>query len=170
MSRETRSYNQKDVATMTSDYDYKRHSQLFTDKLGLRFSQSPLLVWEKIPFSFVLDYFVNIGGWLQQIREPSGLITRKACYSSKLDYVENIDVVDYNWISGPSSKSWKQSIQWLGGSSHQEGFDFQRSLFDARTPPELPEVVDFMSWKRKVTVATLAYVTARRKIGYVKSN
>lgn len=39
--------------------------EAFAAYYGLRARDIPALVWEKIPFSFVADWFVNVGDWLE---------------------------------------------------------------------------------------------------------
>jgi hypothetical protein len=38
-----------------------------TDHLGLEISQAPSVLWELTPFSWVVDYFVTVGPWLEDM-------------------------------------------------------------------------------------------------------
>lgn len=38
---------------------------------GVRLSDVPITAWELVPFSFLLDYVVNVGNWLEAIAAPS---------------------------------------------------------------------------------------------------
>lgn len=49
--------------------------------LGSRPQDTVQLIWEKIPFSFVADWFVNIGDWLQAIT-PDPFITYKGSWAT----------------------------------------------------------------------------------------
>lgn len=56
-------YDCKDIVT---GYDKLR---IFSDMFGLNFGLDVL--WEAVPFSFVVDWFFNAGNFLSQTRKPS---------------------------------------------------------------------------------------------------
>jgi len=66
-------------ATMTYTYDcpdidsYWDFIKVMRQMLGLRLSQS--LVWELIPFSFVLDWFFRVGDYLERFQESLWPVT-----------------------------------------------------------------------------------------------
>lgn len=56
--------------------------ELAKEKLGL--NANPAVVWDLIPFSFVVDYFVRIGDWLDRFKLSNIKLTygvQDACYS-----------------------------------------------------------------------------------------
>lgn len=55
---------------------------LAMDKLGL--NANPAIIWDLIPFSFVVDYFVRIGDWLERFKRSNLNLTfgvLDSCYS-----------------------------------------------------------------------------------------
>lgn len=65
-------------------------------------------VWDVIPFSFVVDWFFNIGRWLHQNRPklyPCDIIIDDYCESIRLDTDIEWRLMDYwgvdNWLPGP---------------------------------------------------------------------
>jgi hypothetical protein len=56
------------------------HQQALLNSLG--FLNPLLAVWEKIPYSFVVDYFVNIGGFLEALTATSGFEDVRTCVVS----------------------------------------------------------------------------------------
>lgn len=54
------------------------------DKLGL--NMNPAILWDLVPFSFVVDYFVGIGDWLERFKRSNLNLTflvKDSCYSVK---------------------------------------------------------------------------------------
>lgn len=54
------------------------------DKLGL--NMNPAILWDIVPFSFVVDYFVGIGDWLERFKRSNLNLTfsvKDSCYSVK---------------------------------------------------------------------------------------
>ncbi len=60
------------------------------------------LLWEIVPFSFVVDWFVNVGDWLQGFSDFAGMTLRMACRSRHVWTFH-----DFEWNSAP-----------LGGTPH----------------------------------------------------
>lgn len=45
------------------------------------------IVWEKVPYSFVVDWFAPVGQWLQALTADVGFSFYAGCYSTKSDHV-----------------------------------------------------------------------------------
>lgn len=161
---------QRDVATITSDYKFKNYTDLFTEKLGTRFSQTPLLIWEKIPFSFLVDYLVDVGGWLTQVREPVGLTARAACYSSKRVTSSILELHAMTWKSYGGGVTWNQYLSWAGGTSAASGFSFDREPYDCRSAPYHPTWGEALDVVKSANVASLAYLACQRKLRTLRVN
>lgn len=56
---------------------------LMLDKLGLSPHMVPSLIYEKIPYSFVLDWVVNVGDWLAAVTPKSNYETIANCVTCK---------------------------------------------------------------------------------------
>lgn len=55
------------------------------DTLGV--NMNPAILWDLVPFSFVVDYFVGIGNWLERYKRSNLNFTfsvRDACWSTKI--------------------------------------------------------------------------------------
>ena len=102
-------------------------SQLFTSSL-------PSTAWQLIPFSFILDRYVDIGSWIVSLTPRNSKVTEGATYSWKyggtVTYVHNASgatvtvdlsyykrvVIDPNSMSCipiPASRSWAQTMDHL---------------------------------------------------------
>jgi len=69
--------------------------QLFADKFGMSLSDLPSIVWERIPLSFVWDWFFNIGAWLRAIKVTDQRQILACCTSQKTDvkmYLKSLTV------------------------------------------------------------------------------
>jgi hypothetical protein len=104
--------------------------------------------WERVPLSFVFDWFLDIGQWLESWRN-TGLEIRGGFSSVvvevngevMLDRTENCSIIHAIGVSNePPIKYY--------------GFKHQRFLFDA--PPSLPQVVPLhLKWFRQLDAAAL---------------
>lgn len=88
-------------ATMTYRYTVPNLDRAYSklravgDILGIKLTQS--VIWEAIPFSFVIDWFVNVGDYLQQL---------------ETDYLESVvEIVDFCY----STKKTYSYKQWVCG-------------------------------------------------------
>lgn len=87
--------------------------------LGTRPRDVPSTAWEVIPFSFVLDWFVNVGDWLQAIVPVPGVnflrnwttLTRFTSQSCAGHFEFNgpgsMSVGTYHGTFGSSTRTWK---------------------------------------------------------------
>lgn len=50
-----------------------QHKSDFSSNTGLRLSDIPSAAWELIPFSFVADWFVNLGDYIQAVTPKAGV-------------------------------------------------------------------------------------------------
>jgi hypothetical protein len=59
-------------------YDIKSQDnfEAWSATLGLRLRDVPQTLWELTPYSFVVDWFVNVGDWLQAVTPVPGLEIR----------------------------------------------------------------------------------------------
>lgn len=108
-------------------------------------------IWDKIPFSFVIDWFIGIGEWLQSLRPIETAIADQYVTS-----VLNRNVaISFDPARSPG---WVQS----GGGSDIviKGYRTKRSL-DA-TPPALPVVNVNVSMFRKIDALALL-------VGFIQS-
>jgi len=53
-------------SVITGVNDSSRKLQALLDSLG--FELNPAILWDKLPFSFVVDWFINVGGFLESIK------------------------------------------------------------------------------------------------------
>lgn len=118
-----------------------------TNKFGL--SNPAVVFYEAVPFSFVLDWFVPVGQFLERAGVTKGLNFHSACDSIK--YVADaVSVYDVDYKSGTNT------IQRRSSTGHQIR-SFRRDLRGVYYPrPSLPEI-DFSAlmdpWKLVTALA-----------------
>lgn len=70
-------------------------------------SLNPLAIaWELVPLSFVVDWFYNIGGWLQNMESALGAgVTFKRGYYTEVAYFNAKEnwTIDYTWSTWPGT-------------------------------------------------------------------
>lgn len=97
-------------------YAIERNIAALASILGL--DQPVESLYELIPFSFVLDWVVNVGEWLQSLTQTSGLSLLSSWVT--LTYVEEVAVTPLNWRIRhyPSdTHQWKINEYTKGGSA-----------------------------------------------------
>jgi len=75
------------------------------DVLGV--SLNPAIVWNAIPFTFLVDYFVNIGKWLNRLRIDNIRFQteiRDFCHSAKVTRATVYDVQFRDGFAGPNNE------------------------------------------------------------------
>lgn len=70
------SQQMKAAAGIIFDHKGQTTADHVQNLLGLRPSDAPATIWETIPYSFVVDWFVNVGDWIQAITPVPGINIR----------------------------------------------------------------------------------------------
>lgn len=116
---------------------YKRddHVKVLLAELGL--TNPADLVWELLPFSFVVDWFFPIGPWLEALHTFDGLVFVKG---TKVEHtVENVNLEIASSYNGHEPGQWFYDVLQYGSRTGQV-VRFNRTPltgFPAATPPYL---------------------------------
>jgi hypothetical protein len=108
-------------ATMEYSYSLPSLSELeiqlrgFLDKIGVR--PDPSIIWNALPWSFVVDWFAGIGQWLERFKganiEPR-LVIRNYCHSFKVERLSKtfyfVDAAQYHVATGKEKLYDRQSV------------------------------------------------------------
>jgi hypothetical protein len=126
-------------------------------QLGLT---NPLsIAWEIVPFSFVIDWFLPIGDWLDSMQADAGLELLSLNYSRKVTFDGDLQIsftdVSYEWDpeTGHQSTTYQRS-----GPLKIETFERLVDLAEELPPMPLPklafdEILD--PWKAVTAIALL---------------
>lgn len=71
------------IKAVTSVYYTLQRARSWQESYGLTLNNIPNIIWEKIPFSFVLDWFIGVGGWLQATQPIPHIGNIRNCVSLK---------------------------------------------------------------------------------------
>lgn len=111
------------------------------------------LAWEVIPYSFVVDWFINIGGYLRDLE--TGLLYNnsfKGGYCSEL-FVEDIEATcDYVGVIS-NFAPLRGKVEGVQCSRHQRRFS--RSILSSYPLPRLPSFKANLGWQRLTSAAAL---------------
>lgn len=83
----------------------------YLDAVGLNLN--PAIVWEAIPYSFVVDWFINVGDFLAQLRKkwiPISIYIKDFGVSERFDYHYNRD----NRFGGKVWSDWVRASETVG--------------------------------------------------------
>lgn len=72
-------------------------------QLGVGLTDPLLVAWELVPFSFVFDWFVDVGGWLEARSSLQGLRVKTGWYSTAIDYKYGMSEVPGGTYSRPDN-------------------------------------------------------------------
>jgi hypothetical protein len=109
--------------SMTNSTLARLSSLGLTDPLGI--------IWEKVKFSFVVDWFVPIGGWLSSLRADDGYAFQGGC-RSLITRLEEKAIAPVKYVK-------PGHILWSGGVPTYEvkSFNFLRQVYGGSPVPGL---------------------------------
>lgn len=160
------------TARATVKASYESIAQRLFDQIQL----NPFVTaWELVPFSFVIDWFVNVGDWLQSQTATlaSYASQRVACLSIKKDVTSTTFVISkHRWSVTKSSPFHSQVTRSLPPMERQQVYrrhvleSYNRSLFT-------PQDVDLgfgleMTWKRWLDAFVLGQIPLNKALRSLK--
>lgn len=167
-------------ATGKEQRNLKMHLRLIDD-IGFNFATT---AWELIPYSFVVDWFLNVGDFLSsQIGSLFSLAEQRAfSYSIKYDTVtelvfkDNLDtretITDGPWVLGEATIFGRTNVQ--RGKLYSDEYVLHTEKVDSyRRRTFSPHDVGlslnpFMSWKRWIDAYVLSLGNARSALSALK--
>lgn len=125
---------------------------------GLRLSDLPVSLWNRIPFSFVVDWFAGVSTWLQAI-SPDPEITILGSWITTVVKREIDLSIEAEATLGPSLPYPETTWRGNGGSSNIKTFDMQREVNPQLTlTPEFER--KFLTFKQQAdAVALMSQIT-----------
>ncbi len=117
-------------------------------------SLNPLsIAWELMPYSFVIDWFVDVGSYLRDI-ETSLIYGPEfvSGFKSSLKIMNVSESIDYNHRG---TNSFFDGVMVVNASNKVDYKVFNRSILTTYPLPHLPQVKTDLSWKRLMSAAAL---------------
>lgn len=157
--KKTHNWSQQDRASAGVLYSYRdlTEAEWRAKCLGLNLRTVPAHIWEVIPFSFVADYFVKVGLWLDAITPDPDVVVRGNWVSLRTDYVyETTGLVQDVLITNPPATNYSMS----GGSYSETGKILARTVNQSvsATPPLAAKPLSF---SQTVDIAALLFGKVR---------
>lgn len=134
----TATFKRKLRASAGVIYDLKINSSLeeWQKTLGARASDIPATLWEIIPYSFVVDWFVGIGTWIQAVT-PDPNVSVRGSWNTTVD--ESINTIDSIVSSITLATVPPVTFKTGGGSSEIKSVSIRRLV--NQPLPSLPSLV-----------------------------
>lgn len=121
----------------------------FEERYGIDLLNAPALIWERIPLSFVVDWFIGVGQWLQSIHLSDKRTVVGSSTSQKTTVVAKIPEILVSTITTPT--------QYSSGSTYVLTYERLERRVNL-TPPPLPVVNPaLLSLQRRLDALTLIW-------------
>jgi len=131
------------VANLTVSYEMKLAIPLvptlgaYLKSVGIR--PSLKTVWDAIPFSFLVDWFLKVGDWLASFDErvPVDIVIHDACWSSK-----TLEKARVEWVAGSplANPNWQPTMAQWGNYSRKVYIRERLYPSDLAKAPNLPRL------------------------------
>ena len=93
------------------------------------------VLWEKTQLSWMADYVVGVGDWLQSFTATNGMTFREGCRSTLRRVSAN------RFVVSPASKAYKITKSPVVNGAWAERGDFRREMLDSRlVPAVVPQI------------------------------
>lgn len=117
-------------------------------------SLNPLsIAWELTPYSFVVDWFLDVGSYLRDCETSYLFNSRfKSGFKSELFCYDTTGSVDFNHLG---ETLYFTGVVRVKGVAKEIGRVFNRSLLYSYPCPNLPRVNTDLSWNRLITAGAL---------------
>lgn len=121
----------------------------FAAQLGFGATDLALLAWEKTPFSFVFDWFVDVGGWLESASALQGWNVLAGYASLKQTWTGQQSIVAPRGWTTPYEK-W-EGISYVPMKQHH----YSRVAWSGTLPSMQTPLLDALNAKRLTTLGAL---------------
>ncbi len=128
----------------------------YTDFASLASMNPVSIAWELIPYSFVIDWVIDIGGYLRSLE--SALIYSRFFKSGYTTETTRRMVNAYY----QGSERIGNNIYTLTGNGFSKGSKKRRAVLSALPFPHLPVVNCDLGWRRVASAGALAWQASRR--------
>lgn len=121
-------------------------------QLGNLGSLNPVsLAWELVPYSFVIDWMIDIGSYLRNLETA-------ALYSQSFKrgyYTEGYKFETQNTMFGSTYTSVSQRTDWVALNGYMREHGKKRTVLSGTPYPRAPQFSTHLGWQRLVSAASL---------------
>ncbi len=125
-------------ATVKGVIEYSVNSQMAASAANTGITNPAAVIWELVPWSFVVDWFIPVGGYLSNLDYHNGLEFKKGHYVAKTKGTATVTP------SGQPVDAAPYHLTFSGGSVRCSGTGYQRSIlggFPSVPPPHFKDPV-----------------------------
>lgn len=142
------------------EYRLGHETDQWLSQIGVHYRDIPGVIWELVPFSFAIDWFLNVGDFIKYLRPTPWVQKVGEGYSAKIQWERKIDPTGISRLSG-----WGG---WCTGPvlGYPNPFIWSQLSYTRNQPVELVmlPVLDtrFRSWKHMVDSLSLSIQKLKR--------
>lgn len=132
-------------------YEIQNDALRLAGSVGL--TDPALLAWELLPYSFVVDWFLPVGSWLERANATSGLLFYKGSCSELIRIVSSDNRHSSSW-------DWNFVSDSEVGGGHKEDVVFERTVlsgFPANPLPQFKNPVSFVHLSNALALLVTAF-------------
>lgn len=119
-----------------------------------------LVAWELLPFSFLADWLVPIGSWLEAVDAPSGLAFKGGTRTNYVRFQRKQEVTYSSAVSGPASNPGLPRQETIDLKGFTKVSSTHRSVY-RESPVPVPYVRNPWSGRRALNLAALLAQTLK---------
>lgn len=145
------SWERNAIATAGLLLEVEYTSAALAAQLGVGLTDPLLTAWELTPFSFVFDWFVDVGGWIEARSSLQGYRVKTGWEATRIDYNWSVKEVPGGTYMAPDNL-----VTWNGLCSHYKRSSWSGGVVSLRTP-----LLDGLKGNRVKSAAALAVQQCR---------
>lgn len=150
-------------------FSYAVENGFIAHAASMGFTNPMLIAWETVPLSFVVDWLIPIGGWLQGFSAFHGLsfvdgcVTRKGVHIYTVSY-PGTSSSSYRTLVNPDGSTYAQltsTTSVTGSSIYARNSGFRRDTMSEFPSVRFPSVGLDLTWRKLAT--SIALLNQKRK-------
>jgi len=148
------STNIKGQVTINGRVEYRVSSQMAATAANTGITNPQSIIWELVPYSFVVDWFLPVGNYLNNMDATNGLEFSRGFYAIKTECTYTV-VPESGFVTNGSNV-----LHWTGGKIECYGTSYERTIlggFPAMPTPKLKSPISLVHAANAIALLKVAF-------------